>query len=304
MANDSSLTGLRPDHVRLIGRYWMRFSMRTGGGLMTVLVVLIAGLSIASAFTAPIEMAMGKSGELGHTAGETASAVDRVARSDEVANIARSVTGADASQVAYLLQRQPALLSAMLLVMLMVFPFITCLGAFNQTAGDIGNRGLRYLLLRTERPNVFIGRFVGTLGFLATSTASVLLILALYVGFKFNIYPLADLVPWTLQGFLAIFFVCLPYVALCAWMSGLLDSPFGSLSICLLLTGFPIIFVKMANVATRDAAPWLEKLLPWGWKYDLLSGEVGARLLAYVVMLGFTALFLSLGLRSFRKRDL
>jgi hypothetical protein len=87
-------------------------------------------------------------------------------------------------------------------------------------------------------------------------------------------------------------------------MSGLLDSPFGSLSICLLLTGFPIIFVKMANVATRDAAPWLEKLLPWGWKYDLLSGEVGARLLAYVVMLGFTALFLSLGLRSFRKRDL
>ena len=304
MANDSSLTGLRSDHVNLIGRYWMRFSMRTGGGLMTVLVVLIAGLSIAAAFTAPIEIAMESSHGLGHTSGETASTVDRVARSREVANIAESVTGAVSTQVTYLLQTQPALLSAMLLIMLMVFPFITCLGAFNQTSGDIGNRGLRYLLLRTERPNVFMGRFVGTLGFLGVSIAFLLLILAAYVGFKFNIYPFLELTTWTLQGFVAILLICLPYAALCAWMSGLIDSPFGSLSICLLLTGFPILFFKMANAATHSKAGWLERLLPWGWKYDLLSGDLGTRLLAYAAMLGFTALFLGLGLRAFRKRDL
>lgn len=304
MHQDSSLTGLRGAHVGLISRYFMRFSMRTGGGLMTVLVVLMVGLSIAGAFTSPIEMVMQSSNELGHTQGEAASTIDRVARSREMANIAEWVTGSDADQVTYLLQRQPALLSAMLLVMLMAFPFITCLGAFNQTSGDIGNRGLRYILLRTERPNIFLGRFLGTVGFLATSTAFLLLVLAVYVGAKFNIYPALDLATWSVQGFVAILMLCLPYVAMCAWMSGLLDSAFGSLAICLLLTGFPILFLKLANFSTGGGNGWLERLVPWGWKYDLLSGSVGTRLLAYAVMLGFTAFFLAVGLRAFRKRDL
>lgn len=304
MSNDSSLTGLRRDHIGLIGRYWMRFSMRTGGGLMTVLVVLLAGLTIASIVSTPAEFLMQKSNELGHSGGETASSIDSIARSKEVAGVAEWVTGADAPQVAYLLQTQPAMLSAMLLMMLMAFPFITCLGAFNQTSGDIGNRGLRYLLLRTERPNIFFGRFLGTLGFLAASLALLLVVLALYLGVKFNIYPLFDLTSWSVQGFLALMMLCLPYVALCAWMSCVIDSAFGSLAICLLVTGFPIAFLKIANWATQSKADWLERLLPWGWKYDLLSGDVATRLLAYAVMLGFTAMFVSLGARSFRKRDL
>jgi len=304
MAHDSSLTGLRRDHVGIIAGTWMRFSLRTGGGLMTILVVLIAGLSIAAAFTAPIEMVMQQSNDLGHTTGEAASTIDRVARSPEVARVAEWVTGADASQVNYLLQRQPALLSAMWLIMLMSFPFITGLGAFNQTSGDIGNRGLRYLLLRTERPNIFIGRFLGTVGFIAASVALMLAIVALYIGVKFNIYPLGELLAWTAQGYLAVILLCLPYVAMCAWMSGLLDSAFGSYAICTLLIGFPIVFFKFANFASHGKIPWLERLVPWGWKYDLLAGDLGTRLLAVLVMAGFTVGFLALGLRGFRKRDL
>ncbi len=305
MSRDSSLTGLRADHVGLIGRYFVRFSTRTGAGLMTVLLVLIVGLSIAAAFTVPLEATMSSSPDLGHTQGEAASAVDRVARSSDFAKIAESVTGSDAAQVKYLLQRQPALLSGILLVLLMAFPFLTCLGASNQTSGDIGSRGLRYLLLRTERPNIYLGRLAGTFLFLAASIALLMLLLAVYIGVKFNIYPALDLLGWTLQGFVALLLICLPYVAMCAWMSALLESAFGSLAICLLVTGFPIVFLKLVVSSSgggRNA--WIERALPWGWKYDLLSGDVQTRLLAYAAMLAFTALFTGIGLYAFRRRDL
>lgn len=304
MSQDTSLTGLRRDHVSLIARYWMRFSMRTGGGLMTVLVALITGLSIGAMFTTPIESLMSTSTEVGHTPEEAASTVDRISRSQEVSKVVEWVTDSKESQVVYLLRSQPAIISAMLLAMLMSFPFVFCLGGFNQTSGDIGNRGLRYLLLRTERPNIFMGRFLGTLGFLAISIGLLVAVLVIYVGAKFNIYPAMDLFLWGLQGFVALMLLALPYVAMCAWISALMDSPFGSLSICLLLTGFPIAFLKMLNFATKSKADWLDRLLPWGWKYDLLAGDLGTRLLAYAAMLGFTGFFLAIGLRGFRRRDL
>ena len=41
-----------------------------------------------------------------------------------------------------------------------------------------------------------------------------------------------------------------------------------------------------------------------GLEVDLLAQDPGTRILAYGVMLGFTALFLGLGLLTFSKRDL
>lgn len=304
MSGDSSLTGLRADHVRLIGRYWMRFSLRTGGGLMTVLAVLIAGLSVGMMFAAPVESLMARAPGLGHAEGEAASTVDRIARSDEVVDLVKWVTGTDEAQVSYLLRSQPALLSAIFLVLLIVFPWIVCLGAFNQTSGDIANRGLRYLLLRTERPNIFLGRFVGTVAFLAISLAVLMVILVTYLGLKFDIYHAGDLLLWSLQGYVAFLVLALPFAAMCAWISSAIDSPFGSLVICALLVGFPIMFFAIANATLGGDAPWLQRLLPWGWKYDLLAGDVGTRLGGYGMMLAFTGLFLLLGLRHFRRRDL
>ena len=304
MTQDTLLTGLRRDHVSLVARYGLRFSLRTGGGLMTLLVALIAGLSVGGVVVSPIEALMKSAPELGHSEGEAAGTVDRIARSHQVADVAKWVTGADETQIQYLLRDQPALMSAILLILLMIVPFFSCLGGFNQTSGDIGSRGLRYLLLRTERPNIFIGRFVGAAGYLAVALAIDVVVLAVYIGVRFNVYGFGELALWSVQGYFAILLISLPYVALCAWMSGVLDSAFGSLAICLLLTGFPIIFLKLLNSASQGSVPWIEKLLPWGWKYDLLASDPLTRGTAYLVLLGFTALFLGLGLRSFGRRDL
>jgi hypothetical protein len=296
--------GLRFPHVRLVATYWLRSSLRTGGGLVGLLLVLVTGISVAGIFLSPVEAVLEKAPEVGHTRAQAARDLDRTLRSDQMAGFVGWATGQDQGEVHYLLDEQPALLSVFWLMLLLLYPFLTCVCTFNQTAGDIGSRGLRYLLLRTERPNVLLGRLLGSGVFVAISTFFVALIVVLYIGIKLNVYGLGAMVLWTLQGYLAVMLVALPYAALCAWISSLLESAFAALALCLLATGAPVLVVRLVHGATRLDVDWLLRVVPWGWRYDLLSHDMGTRLLAYAMMLVFTVLFGLLGLRAFSKRDL
>lgn len=302
--HQSPLSGLRGAHVRLIGQYGVRFSLRTGGGLMTLLLILTVGLVVASIFIMPVEQLMKASPELGHSESEALVTVERLAESRPVVEGVEWVTGADKADAEYLLRGQPALLSAILLVLLMLFPYIACIAGFNQTSSDISARGLRYLLLRTERANIFFGRFLGAFVYTGISTAGLIIVVGLYVGLKFGIYGFGEISLWLTQGWIALLLIVLPYLALCAWISGVMDSAFGSLTICTMMVVFPVAFLSMADMALAGDQAWLQRLTPWGWKYELLSGDVGKRLLAYGAMLGFTALLLFIGSRAFAKRDL
>lgn len=296
--------GTNARHVKIVGSYWMRFSLRTGGGLMALLLALVTGLSVAQAFITPVENLMKEAPKLGHSEGEAADSIAAIAESEQIVDALEWLTGQDEDEIEYLVQEQPALLSVIWIFLLAFIPFLTVLSSFNQTSGDIGSKGLRYLLLRTERSNIYLGRSVGTLLFSTASLLLLLVLVLLYVGMKLKLYPFGDLASSGLHGFLALFFLSLPYIAMCGWLSAMFDSAFGSLAICLLVAAFPIIFFKMVNWASESDLAWLDQLLPWGWKYDLLSGDIGTRLLAYGVMLGFTAVFLVLGMRQFQKRDL
>jgi hypothetical protein len=297
-----------PQHVWLIALYSMRFALRSGGGLMFLLIFLTMGLSVASLFITPLEELVKMDGPDGMSTSEISITI---LESDMVAEAVEWITNSDSSQSEYLLEKQPALLSAILLMLLIAVPFTTCFGAFNQTSGDIASRGLRYLLLRTERSNIFLGRFVGVLLFTIASVISTMLLIILYVQFKVGAYPGMDLWLWGFQGLTAVFFLSLPYIALCAWISCMLDTPFGSLAICLLISGFSVVILyvlKLTLITSVKVDPeslgWLFKTVPWGWKYDLLHGALTVRLTAIMAMLGFTVGFLFLGLRHFQKRDL
>jgi hypothetical protein len=295
-------------HVWLIALYSMRFALRSGGGLMFLLIFLTVGLSVASLFITPLEELVKLDGPDGMSASEISMTI---LESDMVADAVEWITNSDSAQSEYLLEKNPALLSAILLILLIAVPFTTCFGAFNQTSGDIASRGLRYLLLRTERTNIFLGRFVGVLLFTIVSAIGTMLVIVLYVQLKVGAYPGMDLWLWGLQGLAAVFFLTLPYIALCAWVSCLLDTAFGSLTICLLISGFSLVILyifKLTLITSMKVDPeslnWLFKTVPWGWKYDLLHGDLMVRMTAMLAMLGFTAVFLWLGLRHFQKRDL
>ncbi|MBA3542060.1 MAG: hypothetical protein H0T79_20760, partial [Deltaproteobacteria bacterium] len=203
----------------------------------------------------------------------------------------------------YMTEDKPAMVSAILVLLVLFTPLLVCLGGFNQTSGDISTKGLRFLLIRTERPNIFIGRFIGTYLFTAAVFALLFGILALYMGVKVKVHPTSDMVLWLLQGYVRIMLFALPYMAICAWISCAIESPFGSLVISLMLTYMVPLFIRQGE-KLNDNVGYLQLSNPWGYKWWLFQ-PMGLQFFGGIVaMLGFTAAFLWLGNRYFGKRDL
>jgi hypothetical protein len=106
---------------------------------------------------------------------------------------------------------------------------------------------------------------------------------------------------------LAIF--SLPYISLCTWISTAVASPFGALALAEMAIGGPIVLVKYAKSLVSTYSPdrdveWMDRLTPWGWKFDLIHPDFAKVLVAVAVLLGFFAVFAALAIRHFLKRDL
>lgn len=309
----------RGSHIRLIAFYYAKNLIRGGMGIMFTLTALLVGLLIGWAFITPVEEIHKHANRLqreqiqkhfpdgGPPEGVQIPDVQKEDVVKEVTDrigvpVAKWATG-DEELAGFLMQRRPALVSAILVVLLFCLPFLICLGSFNQLSGDIQYKGLRYLLLRTERANLFLGRFIGTSVFTLAVLGIVLLVLFLYLALKADFYPAGDVFLWLLQGYLALALFALPYIALCSWVSAAMDGPFLSLVICELIAIFPIIFVAIAR-GIDEKMHMIGWVMPWPFKYTLLHPNPVHVLLAAGDMLLFTGLFLFLGLRHFQKRDL
>jgi hypothetical protein len=149
---------------------------------------------------------------------------------------------------------------------------------------------------------------VGTFIFSALTTLFTMGVIVGYLAIRYGIYPVGDLIAWGLYGWAVVNLFSLPYIALCTWISTTVASPFGALAVAQLAIGVPIVLINYAQLmgAFEDARKldWLDRLTPWGWKFDLLHPDPGTVATAVAVMLGFFALFLFLGARHFVKRDL
>jgi hypothetical protein len=158
-------------------------------------------------------------------------------------------------------------------------------------------------LLRTERANIFIGRLIGTYVFTLFTLAILTAVVLLYMVLKAKFYPPSDVIMWLLQGYVAMAIYSLPWVALCAWVSSAIDSPFGSLVISQLIIGFYPLLILIGKGVEEKVAYGIYAL-PWGYKYWLFHPNIGMWLLGLLAMVAFAALFTFLGMRHFQKRDL
>ena len=186
---------------------------------------------------------------------------------------------------------------------MLFMPFLVAIGGFNQFSGDVGSRGLRYLLLRTERANIFFGRFIGTTIYTICVVAILVAVVVLYLGGKVGIYGWGELFIWAGWGILALAIVCVPYVALCSWISASIDSPLASLVVSKLVIGFVPAAALIAGMAWEPGG-YLKYLLPWGIQNDLLHPDAGPIVVASAACLGYAVVFLALGYRHFSRRDL
>jgi ABC-2 type transport system permease protein len=302
---------IRKPHLKLIARHSVRHGIRGGAGLVAVFMTLVVGLIMATIVLGPLET-IGEATERAESRmGQRLSDEER-ARFREELNEKVIEAGGKAIKWAiepsdetldYLAVQKPVTVSAILVLLMLVTPFLSCLAGFNQTAGDISTKGLRFLLIRTERPNIFIGRFLGTYLFSALTFLITFLILAIYMAIKIKVHSAGDMVPWLLQGYLRLMLFSLPYVALCALISCAIDSSFGSLAISLLIAYFVPMLVAIAS-GINAGARYLGYITPWGFKYWLLE-PLGPKFFGGIAaMIGFTVLLLWAGLAHFSKRDL
>jgi ABC-type transport system involved in multi-copper enzyme maturation permease subunit len=330
-----NLKTLTFEHLHLISLYWSKYAIRSGAGLVYLLVALVFGLSVAHILILPVEqLIIQQEREMGHT--------DPQIVRNTIINIGRPITqwilGQKtmkeiieqnvAQQRAYmnnpngnpapgeelndsdfdpwtkfLLEEKPALLSAIFLVLLFGMPFVISFLAYNQVSGDIQSHGLRYLLLRTERSNIYFGRFLGTVIFSTVVIAIIVATITLYLGAKTRIYPAMALIGWAAWGFLALSILMVPYIAVCSMISAAVDSPFLSLVLAKVIIAGTLILALAGSIAWKPAK-YLLYALPWGWQSQLLHPSPMHWFSAALACLAYAAAFLMAGFYRFEKRDI
>jgi ABC-type transport system involved in multi-copper enzyme maturation permease subunit len=305
-------------HVGLIARYGARYSVRGGVGLVFLLLSLTFGLMVAHLTLQSVEQITKVVGE--HARNHDPQAVQKEVL-DGLVDRARPVIAwvltkkqndpaaeqrakaAAETWADYLLRDRPAMLSAILLVLMFGWPLIVSFGAFDLFAGDIASRQLRYQLLRADRASIFFGRLVGSLyvfGFVLVLLGATV---AGYMAIKLPSYGAGALFGWAAYGVVALAVATLPYVALCAWMSSAIGSSFAALTIVsLIIGGVPL--VAMFGRLTHEAADYVNYLLPWGFQMRLFHPEPLQVALAALGCALQTLLFGWLGYRNFTRRDL
>ncbi len=323
---------LNARHIWLISLHWSRHAVRSGAGLVYLLIALIFGLSVAQMVVMPVEQMMtAQKRQMGkHDLEAVKSTIVSVGRPvtrfvlglKSMEDLARESEAQERPGPAntptqgpvgnggrldpwttFLLEDRPALLSIIFLVLVFGMPFAISFLAFNQVTGDIQSHGLRYLLLRTERGNIYFGRFLGTAVFSTAVMAVIVATITLYLGLRVRIYPAAALAVWATHGFVALALLMIPYIALCSIISASVDSPFLSLVVAKLIIGGVLLFAILGGLKW-EAAKYVKYALPWGWQNHLLHPAPSHWLAAGLACLLYTVVFLMLGYARFETRDL
>ncbi len=329
-----SLRDLSASHLRLISLYRTRHTVRGGAGLVFLMITLLFGLSVAQIVLAPVEKMMAQQAKDGQEADpkEVVAVIVKIGRhviqwtlgiqGDENADPSATnrqdhsppntspmalLAGQAAARdpwTTFLLDDRPALLSIIFLILIFGMPLLISFLAFNQISGDVQSRGLRYVLLRTARANVFFGRFLGTAFFSTLVIAIIIATITFYLGVNIKIYPAGLLVAWALHGFLALAVLMLPYIALCSLISVSVDSPFVSLILAKLAIGGVWLFAVIGSHYLWKPTIHLKYALPWGLQNHLLHPDLTHSLPAALACLGYMLVFLILGYHRFETRDL
>lgn len=336
IGSEMKLKTLTISHVRLISLYWSRYAVRSGSGLVYLMIALIFGLSMAHVLIMPIEQLIAlQKRETGETDPQAINKTiidigrpviqflfgqktfeeigqESMARqggfSDNDGGPENAAAGPKKAPeidpwITFLLEKRPALLSAIFMLLIFGMPFAISFLGYNQVSGDIQSHGLRYLLLRTERSSIYFGRFLGTVIFSTAVMAIIVVTITFYLGMKTRIYPAGALTLWALHGFLALSILMVPYIAVCSLISASVDSPFLSLVLAKVAIAGVLLMGLIGSIYWKPAK-YILYALPWGWQSNLLHPEMARCLLAALGCLVYAGFFLFLGYYHFERRDL
>lgn len=182
-------------------------------------------------------------------------------------------------------------------------PFLTMIAALDQNATDIGAKGIRFLLPRTSRDNLLVGRFLGTLLFWAMLLALAGVAVTVMALVLDDVHGVSTVLIDGARFTFGLVLVATPFVAF--------------MTICSVTTGNPLLSVTMglgaylAVFLMGGLGGWVHASLkvirfifPAPLRYDLMLGTWTNALVATFAMLAYAVAFLVLAGWILRKRDL
>ncbi len=216
---------------------------------------------------------------------------------------AKWMAGMDKGFVDRLFMDHSPFVTLMFVMTVFAVPFLTMIAALDQNASDIGSKGIRFLLPRTSRDNLLVGRFLGTM----TSWSAMLILSGIAVTITAlildDVHGASVVISDGIWFTVSIILVATPFAAFMA--------------LCSVVTGNPLLSITMGIGSYLGVfllgglGGWIHSslklfrfLFPAPLRYDLMLGDMTKTSVAMIAMIAYSLAFLILAGLFLRKRDL
>jgi ABC-type transport system involved in multi-copper enzyme maturation permease subunit len=296
------------DEIRVIWRGELQRALRSGwAAALAVLFLVGQGLLLAV-------VGFLSSGAAKMT-GPASAGGDTLAQKKALLTFFSSYSEATIDSIA----RLPTVLLVAFSATTLVAPLLIALMGFDQLAGEVAPKSMRYLIVRARRTSIVTGKYLTQLTVLLVLLA---LCVVAMVGTARGLdadFGWADTFGWGLKLVLALGVVGVTYAALTTLCSAL--APNGALALFLnigVLFSFWLVSLLSNRVRLPDTAgavgleaskeesllAYLRYLVPSEFEHRLLSPDALEYATGLVAYLGFALVFLALARLALQRRDL
>lgn len=289
------LAGFRPGHVWLVALYDMKESLRSRRAWTIALLYFVSSLVAAWLFVKVMV-------EIERASAIVGGRIDpaKLAHSKEFRDIL-TFFGGSAKKVDYLIGVPPLGLFVVG-IMLITIPWFVALTASDLVAGDVQQKTVRYILLRTGRINFVIGKVLAQAITIALTTLTALIPGTLFALSQLKTFDLPSTMLYLAEMTPALFGYALAFVGLAALASQLVSTTGKARSLALVM--FVLLWLLGFRTPGSDSI-WsvLAYLSPWQCRGLFFEPELVDRLTGVALSLGFSAAFTAIGLVVFARRD-
>ncbi|MBE2254309.1 MAG: ABC transporter permease subunit [Myxococcus sp.] len=221
-------------------------------------------------------------------------------------------------------------LLALPVVLLFVFkltlrfvPLLIALMGFDQLAGELGPKSIRFLVVRVKRNNLILGKFLSQVTIFGVLLAVCTLLMVGVARLLNADFAAKDVFIWTLRLLASSFVLATAYLALTTLCSSIVKSGAVALvlNIMILFGIWALAFVGesfafpgsvkvedganlLSLMRTESWAAYLQYVSVWHYGQDLLHPDPLRFAVAALVHLGFALVFLGLAQLALKTRDL
>ncbi len=217
------------------------------------------------------------------------------------------------------LTQLPLVLLVVFKVTLRFVPLLIALMGFDQLAGDIGPKSIRFFVVRVKRDSLVLGKFLAQATIFALLLTVSTLLMVLVTKFIDQDFSMGDVAWWSLKLTVSSLVLALAYLGLTSLCSSLVKQ--GSVALVLnIILLFVVWFVALigeysrfpgevagnALAELRQESPlaYLRYTSVWHFGQDLLHPHWQRFVTAAIMHLGFALAFLGLSQFVIKQRDL